>query len=314
MHQLWTNAGTLAPQELSFDLHEFLGYCGLLRRLRERFEHHDGLRFHDACLFFLRGSYGLWAYLNTASDLRLRGTVFGGLNPGPGPKAVFGAWLLNTLRETASAARTDLDLLMVDEVDSGTGIGTQLKVVDATLAAWTGTHIGVRITYLAAARPEHKENKLSRTIAKWEVPRSFTNATLQVTFDRVIGTLLAYDDDDLLGIARRAHGYEVVKREGSTIIASCPDQCHRDCALVFATAGAQVESIGSLAGAIASARASAPVKNLDAMVERVGCPVCKRLWDDLRPAGLPRTKLCWRSRWQALRRWGCRRCRRRRAG
>jgi hypothetical protein len=306
VHSLWTNARALPAQVLSFNLHEFLEYCDLLRRLRVAFARHEAAAFHDACLFFLRGSHGLWAYLNAESDLRLRATVFGGLNHGPLRKPAFSSWLQESLTEVGAAGRQGLDLILVDEVDSGTGVGTQMNVIDAALDAWRGAAVDVRIIYVAVARPEHRDDQLTKTIEKWSERRIYTTATLEVTFDLLVGTLLAYDDDDLLGIARSRHGYRAIKHQGAAVVATCPCCCHQDCALVLATVGTQNETLASMAAGIASARTSVVVKNLDGMIASRGCPQCKTLWDALRPPDLARPNLGWRARLHNLRRVMCR--------
>lgn len=290
VHQIWTAADTLAPLDLSFDLHDFLDYCALLRRLREAFTAADATTFFDACLFFLRGSYGLWAYLNTSSDLALRATVFGGLNHGPSRKPVFLSWLHGAFAQAAAANRRHIDVAIVDEVDSGTGIGTQMNVIHEALEQWPGPHLDMRITYIAVARPEHEADQLAASMRKWRQGRTYPNGTLAVVFTLLLGNLIAYDDDELLGIARRQHGYAVTKRQGSTIDVRCPTCCHGDCGLALATAGTQNESIANLAAAIASARQTAPVRLLDGTIARLGCPRCEVLWGALRPS-VPRPAL-----------------------
>lgn len=306
IHVLWTNAGTLDPQTVSFNLHELLHYCELLRRLREAFTRHDTASFHDACLFFLRGSYGLWAYLNKATDLRLRAIVFGGLNHGSLRKPAFAEWLQNTLREAGTAKRKQLDLMIVDEVDSGTGIGTQMNVINDVLDKWAGSNIEVRIKYLAVARPDRPNDQLSKVVNKWSEPRRYSRGSLYVTFDVLVGALIAYDDDDLLGIARNHHSYQVLKHDGANIVATCPCCCHTDCAFAFATAGIQNESIANVAAAIASAEDTMDMRELDGIITRRGCPQCRELWCQLWPATIPSPQLHWRDRLLMFRRALCR--------
>jgi hypothetical protein len=284
VHLIWTAADTLAPLDLSFNLHDFLDYCALLRRVREAFTAADAVTFFDACLFYLRGSYGLWAYLNTSSDLALRATVFGGLNHGPSRKPAFLTWLHAALGQTTAANRRHIDMAIVDEVDSGTGIGTQMNVIDRALEQWAGPHVDVRIAYIAVARPEHEADQLAASMRKWGNGRTYKNGTLVVAFSLLVGTLIAYDDDELLGIARRQHGYAVTRRQGSTVDVRCPTCCHADCGVLLATAGTQNESIANLAAAIASARQLAPVRRLDGTIARLGCPQCETLWGALRPS------------------------------
>jgi hypothetical protein len=313
IHALWTAAGTLAPLEIAFDLHEFLDYCALLRKLRDEFTRHDTAFFFDACLFFLRGSYGLWAYLNTARngcDLSLRATVFGGLNPGPTRKVVFRQWLHGALTQTIAAGRRRVDLAIVDEVDSGTGIGTQMKAIHHELRAWPGPSVDVSITYIAVARPDHRASELASTIRRWGQALQYRHATLSVAFHTLVGTLIAYDDDELLGIARRKHGYEVIRRAGSTIAARCPTYCHRDCVLMVATAGTQNESIANFAAAIASSRDTPAVRSLDVTIARRGCPQCASLWAPLRPR-LATPHLSCRERFDRMGRAICRKLPRR---
>jgi hypothetical protein len=279
---------------LRFDLHEFLDYCWLLRCLREEFARLDAAVFFDACLFFLRGSYSLWAYLNTSRpqcDLWGRAAVFGGLNHGPLRKPDFLCWLGAALWEANAAGRPQLDLAIVDEVDSGTGIGTQMKAIHLALKAWRGAHVDVRIEYIAVARPDRPDEKFAATMRRWEGIRGYRNATMNVSFHKLVGTLIAYDNDELLGIIRRKHGlnekYEVIRRAGSTIDARCPTCCHRDCTLQLAAAGAQNESVANLAASIASAREGAAVRQLDVTIARRGCPACQSLWSPLRPSNPP---------------------------
>jgi hypothetical protein len=170
IHRLWTAAGALRPLDLRFDLHDFLEYCGLLRRLREEFTRLDAATFFDACLFFLRGSYGLWAYLNTSRpecDLWGRATIFGGLNHGSLRKSAFLCWLAAALREATNVGRQQLDLAIVDEVDSGTGIGTQIKTIRLALRAWRGPRVDVGIDYIAVSRPERPDEQLAATMRRW---------------------------------------------------------------------------------------------------------------------------------------------------
>jgi hypothetical protein len=293
IHRLWTAAGTLKPLDLKFDLHEFLDYCRLLRRLREEFARLDAAVFFDACLFFLRGSYGLWAYLNTSRpqcDLWGRATIFGGLNHGPLRKPDFLCWLWAALGEANAAGRPQLDLAIVDEVDSGTGIGTQMKAIRLALGAWRGARVDVRIEYIAVSRPDRPDEKLAATMRRWAGIRH-KNTTMNVTFHSLVGTLLAYDNDELLGIIRRKHGldenYELIRRAGSTIDARCPTCCHRDCTLQVAPVGAPTESVASLAASIASAKDRAAVRLLDGRIARRGCPRCHELWSPLRPSVQP---------------------------
>jgi hypothetical protein len=132
---------------------------------------------------------------------------------------------------------------------------------------------------------------------------------MSVRFHRVVGTLIACDNDELLGIIRRRMGldrrYEVVRRSGSTIEARCPTSCHRDCVLQIAAAGTQNEAIASLAASIASARDRVAVRLLDESIARRGCPACLALWSPMRPSVPPPT-FDYRDRLRQLGRWMCR--------
>jgi hypothetical protein len=279
---------------LRVNLHEFLDYCGLLRRLRQEFVRLDTAVFFDACLFFLRGSYGLWAYLNTSRpecDLWGRATIFGGLNHGPLRKPALHQWLGTALGEANAARRTQLDLAIVDEVDSGTGIGTQVKAIRSALRIWRGTRVELRIAYIAVVRSDRANDQLATTMRKWSGTHGYRNASMTVSFHKVVGTLIAYDNDELLGIIRRKHNlsetYEVIRRASTGIDARCPTWCHRHCVLQLASVAAPTESIANLSASIASARDRAAVRLLDVTIARDGCPTCQSLWALLRPSVPP---------------------------
>jgi hypothetical protein len=280
VHELWFQTQPEPGTLVDLDLHTFLRYCYLLKRIKENFERWDGDRFFDSCLFFLRGALGIWAYLNTESNLQFRSTICGGLQHDPEFVKAFKVWLRSTFEGTVKEGRTTLDLLLLDEVKSGTGLGHQLNLIKGVLDSWDQASFKVRILYMAVAPPDWKRRELPQALRKWQRPRQCGHSYLQVKFECFMGPLIAYDDDQLLGLAQASPSqpYRVIRPEGGLIALSCPRTGPQSSNLELCPSKGQNITIGGVVAAIASAKKSIVCEVLKSKIRASGCPVCQALW------------------------------------
>src|ERR1700722_17136198 len=126
----WPLASHIEP------LHRFLQYSALLRTVCKQFEH-DNLGFSfDRCVFFLRGGYFIFSYLNVATSLPSLPVILGGLNHGRRPGRELRR-LITELRDDAIFSRRDtVRLIIADEVRSGAGINRMMRLVKHTMHGW----------------------------------------------------------------------------------------------------------------------------------------------------------------------------------
>jgi len=283
VHELWLQAQPASGAPIDLDLHTFLRYCHLLKRIKVQFERWDGDHFFDACLFFLRGSFGIWAYLNTESDLQLRSTMCGGLRHDREFVTAFQLWLRSAFERTVKEGRSTLDLLVLDEVKSGTGLGHQLNSIEEVLKNWDQVALTVNISYMAVAPPNWKRKELPLAFRKWQKPRGCGQSHLRVQFKCFMGPLIAYDNDRLLGIAQAStsQGYQVIRHEGGVITLSCPRTGPQSSILTLCPSAEQNITIGGVVAAIASAKKGVVCETLKAKIRAYGCPVCQALWRHL---------------------------------
>jgi hypothetical protein len=300
IHNLWRKTTPLMGEEFPLNMHGLLGYSLLLRKIRDRFRELDRDHSFDACLFFLRGSYGIWGFLNQESALSLRATIFGGLCHRASHQLAFKAWLEGALNATSMVGKTQLDLLILDEVNGGGGLGNQLHCAEEVLQGWSGNPLQVHISYLAVAPSGWRRMELAKAIGKWRGPHTFAKAQLRVSFYLSVGSLITYDNDCLLGLARSrgANPYTVANREGGWVNFVCPSSGHGKCSIILAPLGEQGQAISALAGALAAAKMDERTRILGNQISLYGCPTCKVLWRQLAwPRVVARFPLNIQGRW-----------------
>lgn len=285
VEQLWSKTAPEDSAEFSGSLHDFLEYCCLLKRLRDHFETDRLAREFDGYSFFLRGGYFAFKFLNMTSSLALQATIFGGLNHGRHPKLELPCYISDLRYRALSNAKSLVDLLIVDEVKSGTGMGTILNIVKSTMNAWPiWAKCDVKITFYAI-RPgpaDEITQKLESTVQKWQGEHATNGGLLSVDVIHFVGYLPGYDSERLCGVkcvsqsSDPVEAYAVYKSTGGIITLSCDKS--KEAIFEALIEGSLVEFLSSCAIAWTSNTANELRKGLHSKIELYGCTSCKELY------------------------------------
>jgi len=286
LHDLWSSSEKGESFEFSGSLHSFLQYSLLLREIRQQFNSDDALLHFDANLFFLRGGYFAFAYLNVTSPMALRATIFGGLNHGRHPKNELPVFLRQLRDSVVSSGRSTINMLIIDEVKSGSGMNQILKIVEQSMGMWPGSAKCDVTIHFYAIRPgssDYMSDDLQNAVRKWLGMHNTNGGRLFIEIKHFAGPLLSYDDDILCGVRKLSKGadlneaYELVKLSGGKVTLHC------DCtgSPVFqADIGTNclVEFLASCAVKWTSDAQSALTIALARDIETQGCSICRDLY------------------------------------
>jgi hypothetical protein len=286
LEELWRETVPLDSAQFGGSLHDFLEYCCLLKSVRRHFEADRLEHNFDGHSFFLRGGYFAFKFLNMTSSLALQATIFGGLNHGRHPKLELPCYISELRYKALFLARAGVELLIVDEVKSGTGMGTILNIVKSTMNTWPDwSKCDVRISFYAI-RPgstlEMTEN-LDSTVKKWEGKHETKGGLLTVDINHFAGHLPGYDSDRLCGVKQVSkntdefEAYEIYKSTGGTVTLSC-EVSKKQVFEAFLDKGSLVEFLSSCTVAWTAPTASALHNNLHKKIELYGCTRCKELF------------------------------------
>jgi hypothetical protein len=231
LHRKYPHATGTMFAKFDGDLHKFLEYCLLLKRLAGDFTGDDQRIWYDGCAFFLRGGYPLFAFMNTTTSLTLRATIFGGLNHARGPRQAFVRWL-QELRDSALAhGSTKLNLMVGDEANSGTGLGPLFNLVSSEMGTWgTLGPFFVDLTVYAVCPGDAASAPFAAVSKKWQGTRRILKHKLAIRIAAHFGNLLAYDDDVICGVRKVSRAadphedYELVHLTGGRLSLSCPEK------------------------------------------------------------------------------------------
>jgi hypothetical protein len=286
LHQSWaaTETGQLITADVS--LHKFLQYCSLLGEVRNAYETDDDQKHFNANCFFLRGGFFAFAFLNRTSSMACRATIFGGMNHGRHPKQEFPHFLIELGRRAKASNAEKIEILMVDEVKSGTGLGTILNIISDTMndTAYKST-CDVNITFYAIrpGQATQMNKDLRNAVRKWQGKHKTPFGTLCVHVRHFAGPLLGYDDDLLCGIKTISTGrdtmeaYELMKLSGGRVILSC-DYSEYPVVQADINSNCLVEFMASCAEDLTCKPTGTFSMNLARNIESHGCFVCRQLY------------------------------------
>jgi hypothetical protein len=229
VHRLWSNTRRRYFVSAAGPLHRFLQYCALLRRIRKQFDIDDRAFHFDACIFFLRGGYFLFSYLNATTSMWPRAAIFGGLNHGRRPKQRFSKLLTEEKDKARLAGRTTVHLIITDEVKSGTGIGTVLNVAKATMNSWGHAGCDMHISFYAVRQGPRRSEATSfrQTVKKWSGKHKTKSGLLSIEFKHFAGFIPGYDNELLCGIKTMSRsgdnreGYELIRLSDGIVTFQC---------------------------------------------------------------------------------------------
>lgn len=291
LEDLWTKSDALDSARYEGSLHDFLEYCCLLRSIRKQFEADDRAGGFDGHAFFLRGGYFAFKYLNTTTSMALKATIFGGLTHGRHPKLELPGFI-NELRDKAlSSGKHHVDVLIVDEVKSGTGMKTILNLIEESMNGWQDSSrcdMNVCFYAIRPGPPDQKRDQLEAAERKWRGKHSTNGGLLVVDIKDFAGPLPGYDSDRLCGVKRvssstdQSEAYEIFKSVGGTIRLSC-EVTKKTVFEASIGSGSLVESLSGYAVAWTGDVGSAASINLDQQIGFSGCPRCRELY--LKAAG-----------------------------
>jgi hypothetical protein len=285
LHELWsqTAGGQFVRAEAS--LHRFLQYCILLRNVRNQFESDDQLQHFDRCAFFLRGGYFAFAYLNMTSSMAERATIFGGLNHGRHPKLELPRFLDELRDQARELGKNYANLMIADEVKSGTGLATVLKLVEQSMNDWEPSPCNLQI-HSYAIRPGSEDeisDGLRNVVTNWSDDRRTKGGQLQVKFHHFAGPLFGYDNDLLCGIRRLSkgadlmEGYELVKLSGGEVSLRC-DITLKPVIFLNIDASCLVEFLSNCAVEWTSNTPRTLARILKQSIESHGCATCMEFY------------------------------------
>jgi hypothetical protein len=218
--------------------------------------------------------------------MALRATIFGGLNHGRHPKLELPRFVDELRNKALSGGRRCVDLLIVDEVKSGTGMGTVLNLVEKSMSDWPASSrcdINVHFYAISPGSANQMTHKLRAAVSKWQGKHKTNGGVLSVDVRHFLGRLPVYDCPRLRGVERvnrsadLSEAYEVLKSVGGAVRLSCDfskkcvfERCLGESPLV--------EFLSYCAEACTCEPRSAVSKLLAQQIRLSGCPTCDVLY------------------------------------
>jgi hypothetical protein len=288
--ELWRQSAPLAPGSSEvINVHDFFRYALLLRAMTERFEQEDAIVWFDDALFFLRGGYDFFCYLNLSSNMTLRARVFGGLNHARGPADALRAWLVRFVDEARARGATGVDVFIAEEINSGSGAHRIMNVIrDAlpTLAVGPPLTIDFWFSLACTDNTVFDVDRFSNDVAP---KRRFDVATITVrnNFRLFQGPLLAYDEERFSGLRVDSAGadaterYACIRHRMTTVHLRCPNTSEEP----FWCAPGENDLdnfVGVLMWQLLAQRDYMPRKIVSDRLATQSCSECKTLFDQLR--------------------------------
>lgn len=253
----------------------------MLQEVRDRFQQQDDERPFDRVFFFLRGGYFAFSYLNRVFHLLERAVIFGGLNHGRKPKEQLQSYVQSLAEEAHRSGQDRLRLLVIDEVESGSGMGRILKAIEAVLVEpnWKDS-LHCDLTFYAIRPNRMMSPALMKAVGKWGGKRKKAAPRLSILIDHFAGYLLGYDDDMRCGIRRTSLGcapketYDLVKHAKGTVRFVCKPSKTR---IAFASleGGCLVEFLASVAFSLTNESSGCLFNSIQSGVNLHGCDLCK---------------------------------------
>jgi hypothetical protein len=286
---IWRTVEAFQPERETINAHDFLKYALLLKAMRSRFEEEDGIVWFDDALFFLRGGYDFFCFLNLSSSMTMRGRIFGGLNHARAPSAKLTDWLARMVEEARARAATTVDIFVAEEINSGSSAHRTMNVVERGLASLpAGARVSVDFTYYLSCTDSaiFDSEKFKREVA---AKRSISNGsvTIRNTFRLFKGPLLAYDEEAYSGLRTLSKGsdptelYQPVRYRATTFHLVCPDT--REEPLWCAPGENDLDNFaGVLTLSLLGVGGNVPYKIMAERIEKQKCVECKRLFAELR--------------------------------
>jgi len=288
LEEAWKNAAPVASARFVGSLHFFLDYCRLLRDVRQQFETDEKKIGFDEYAFFLRGGYFAFKYLNRTTTMGLKGTIFGGMNHGRHPKLELPRFMDEVREKALSAGKQAVQLLVVDEVKSGTGMGTILNLVEKSMNKWPASpkrDVNIRFYAVRPGSPVLMRTKLFEATTKWQGERETRGGILSVDIVHFAGHLPGYDRDSLCGVKvvskpkDKNEAYEIIKSVGGKIALFCDTT--RNYVLnsnLDSGSGSLVESLSYYAEEWTSKPKGNRSKHLTQQIRLYGCFLCDELY------------------------------------
>jgi len=217
-------------ERVSVDLHALLRYrlllAGLLRWLERLDTASSGPI--DEIVSFLRGGWPFAEHVNLNYVARRRMRIFGGLNHARRPSRVFQDWFGVLVKRARDVGLERLDIALIDEAYSGSGLGRIWKLLTEAAARQPNMgRVEVRL-HFAAVIPEDAANRPQVLKKTQRPPMTAKGISLIPEFTLLYGPVLFYDDPKFLGLDRVSGGdfeqedYRIVKWRASLFSMTCP--------------------------------------------------------------------------------------------
>lgn len=280
LHELWEHTPPKAFATQQVSLHAFLDYCGVLQDVRAQFVRDESESPFDSIIFFLRGGYFAFSYLNTTETLLERAHIFAGLSHGIQPEQTLERWIIACAQNECGER---IRLLVIDEVNSGAGMSRILKVFRRSLlTSALGRELQCHLKFYAIRPKSEMSADLRNVAANWGKRHERPRSTLTVEIEHFSGSLLGYDDDVMCGIERTSHSsspsesYDMVRLNQGSLEFVCEAS-----GVLVTTAllerGSLVEFLAACARSLTTTNNGAIVDTFVANVNQNGCDECKRL-------------------------------------
>jgi hypothetical protein len=273
----------------SLRLHAFLDHCRLLQDIRDCFAVQDGANRFDRVFFFLRGGYFAYVYLNETFQLMERAVILPGLNHARRPQEKLRRCLRELAKSSASQGERTLRLLVIDEVESGSGMGRILKTFEEVVReqAWDAS-LQCELTFYTIRPREAISIKLQEAVQKWSGHRRNAAKQLSITFEHFSGHLPGYDSSRRSGINTGSKGheehelYELVRHTEGKIRVVCSATKKRITFAQLTGATTLVGYFAQLAFHLTNKKAGTLIESIASGVNLRGCAVCKSQFERVR--------------------------------
>jgi hypothetical protein len=199
--------------------------------MRDRFEQEDSIVWFDDALFFLRGGYEFFCYLNLSSGLTMRGRIFGGLNHAASPPQRLTSWFSRFVDEARARNAPTVDVFLAEEINSGSSAHRTMNVIRDAMsqANPAGAPLEVDFWYYLACTDESIFN-VQRFQNEIVDKRRIQNGNLVIrnNFRLFQGPLLAYDEERYSGLRVITKGhdlvesYQAIRHRATTFHLICP--------------------------------------------------------------------------------------------
>lgn len=297
---IWRSANSTCGTLPEINAHEYLIYCLLLRAMQQKFDIDDKKIWFDDAIFFLRGGYDFFTHLNTTSELRLRGRIFGGLNHGKRPSIRVGKWIKRLFNEAIARNIHELDVFVAEEANSGSSTHQIMNLMKKCIKRFSKNNsytLSICFHYYIATANNSKfdQAKFGKQVKK---KRNYQVGNIQVInqFTLFRGYLLSYDSEIFSGLKVLSNGndfeerYGVIKYKTPYINFECPD-CKESIFDCYPGNNDVSNLVGVLFHEITGNLGSHISKKVTKRITNNGCPICKKYFELL----LSSSKNVWNS-------------------